>query len=90
MSTSAELRAQGNSLFNSGDFTGAEALFSQALALAETEKTTEATSATTGEIQTAVLLANRAAARHQLGRFEDALQDGIAAAAADPKWIKVN
>jgi tetratricopeptide (TPR) repeat protein len=69
VSAASAHKDRGNALFRVGDFAGAEAAYSAAVA---------------ADSSAAAFYANRAAARLKLGAHEDALQDADAALALDP------
>ena len=69
VSAASAHKDRGNALFRVGDFAGAEAAYSAAVA---------------ADPSAAAFYANRAAARLKLGAHEDALQDADAALALDP------
>ena len=72
------LRERGNSAFKNRDFETAEALYSAAIDETSSDADGDAAS----------LLSNRAAARVELGKLDDAIADADSAIARAPTWTK--
>ncbi|KAJ7285310.1 hypothetical protein C8J57DRAFT_1462276 [Mycena rebaudengoi] len=93
MSTLAELKLQGNALFNARNFAQADRRYTEAITMAlnATVPDPNAIIPNATELDprgTAVLYANRAACRTALGRYTDARNDAVEATQLDPTYAK--
>mmetsp|Transcript_12203 Transcript_12203/g.34324 ORF Transcript_12203/g.34324 Transcript_12203/m.34324 type:complete len:282 (-) Transcript_12203:278-1123(-) len=74
----ASAKATGSNLYTDGDYSGAEAAFSEAIQLA----------GPADKLDLHIFYSNRCAARMQLGKLDEAIQDAIHCTKLAPRWAK--